>query len=159
MSVQGDSTGERPPLDIPVFVGPEDLAAEIFRSTDSSTFRPRDPESLKKFADEANEHVTAMIKRYSDTVPVKRGSDMFRSMGRIALLYGCLRYYRSIGQRVYADQYAVSYKEAVEAVQDYLRTEPTGRQAGFSFGVTDRASERMIPYSQVGLAGDPEVLY
>ena len=147
-----------PPLKIPTFTEESDMAAEIFRSTDSSTVRPRNPESFKVHADRANKHVTAMIRRYAETNPIERGTDMFDNLSRIATLYACMLHYRSVHQRTQADMYAVSYKEAVEAIQDYLKTEPTGRQSSFSFDVTDSEANRLVPYSQVGLAGRLEYL-
>lgn len=146
-------------FNVPSFTTPEDMAAEAFSTSDASTVRTRIPESFKAYADRANNHVTMIIRRYAETTPIERGTDMFNNLSRMATLYGCMLYFRGIAQRTQADQYAVSFKEAEEGIQDYLRTEPTGRQSSFAFTVSDREAERLVPYSQVGLAGDPKNLY
>lgn len=148
------------PTDVPIpaYTTLEHIAEEVFSGKDQSNLRSSPPESMKAHANQANQQVTALFRRYAQSTPIAPGSDMFKQATRLATLYGAMLYFRSIYQRTQADQYAITYKEASEALMDYLKVEPTGRQSSFSFEVTDREARRLVPYSQVGLAGSQEYL-
>ena len=137
--------------EIPVFLSSTDLKAAI--GTDSEN--PR----IAECAIAANSHVTLAIKPYAETTPIEPGSSTYEQATRVALMYAQYLWYLKVFQADVAESYRRGYVDALKELKESLRVEPTPRQEPLHIQVSDFASERKVPYSQVGFAGDTENLY
>lgn len=137
--------------EIPVFVSATDLRAAL--GTDS-----QDPQ-LAECAIAANSQITLAIKPFAESTPVERGSSTYQEIVRVALLYGQYLWYVRKFQIEVADSFYRNYTGALKELKEALRVQPTPRQEPLVVVKSDFLSERKVPYSQIGFAGDTENLY
>ncbi len=137
--------------EIPVFISPTDLRASLGTTTEN----PR----IAECAMAANSQVTMALKAHAENTPIKEGTPTYQEAVRVAVLYAQYMWYLRVQQPEMANEYHRNYTNAMKELKMALRVEPTPRQEPFHMTVSDFQSERKVPYSQIGFAGDTENLY
>ena len=137
--------------EIPVFLSATDLRTAVGSDIED----PR----ITDCAIAANSQITMALKPYAENTPIEVGSSSYEQAVRVGTLYGQYLWYLKMFQNETAESYRRSYVDALKDLKASLRVEPTSRQEPFHIQVSDFESERKVPYSQIGFAGDTENLY
>ena len=138
-------------IEIPVFISATDLRAILGTDTENP--------KIAECAMRANSQITLAIKPYAESTPVKAGSSTYAEVQRVGLMYAEYLWYLRMFQMEVAESFRRSYEAALKDLKTSLRVEPTERQMPLHIEVSDFESERKVPYSQIGFAGDTENLY
>ncbi len=137
--------------EIPVFISATDLRAALGTTKEDGR--------LTECAMYANRQITMAVKPYADATPVVKGSSTFEDIVRVGLLYAQYLWYLKVQQPDMAESFYRNYTGALKDLKEALRVEPTPRQEPLIAVRSDFLSERKIPYSMIGFAGDTENLY
>ena len=145
MSSQGSQS------EMPLFLSATDLRAALGSDIED----PR----VAECAISANSQITMALKPYAENTPILPGSPTYEQAVRVATMYAQYIWYLKMQQPEMAEPYRRNYGNALKELREALHVEPTPRQEPFFMQVSDFESERKIPYSQIGFAGDTENLY
>lgn len=116
-------------------------------------------DKLAACAADANSHITQEMRAYAETTPVEEGSDVYKEIARVGLLYAQILWYQHLHQEKQVDTFKKTYEEAIKALKESLKVEPTSRQEPIGIERTMFEEERKVPFSQIGFGGSTENLY
>ena len=108
------------------------------------------------FAGDASQEMSRALLKLGGDIPA--GSTIFPQVRRCATNYALYLYFQSVFQFDQSAQYETLYKASLKTLKESLQYTPTERTEPI-LEVTDMASERKVPFSQLHYAGSPDNLY
>ena len=117
-----------------------------------------DDSNIVQITYQANAEISLAVKAYTETTPVERGSDVFKEIRRVGLLYAQHLWFLSLHQHKQAEEYQKTYDSSLKILRESLKVEPTSRQEPIGIDRTEFDNERRLPFSQFGFGGGRESL-